>query len=693
MAITINADWTEHGIGETGPGSPVMTDPTGDDLEALAQSIHKGQAENVRSVLAQGGFGDGMGIDEAGVDAGVDRYRGDTLTWSASVRVRFHVYGQNVEVGGTLGGVRFPSVTCGASRAWYSSAVFRVSGMTRGADGETVVVIWGMDDSGAGTREHEWWILEEVADELAYLPDSSHASTDFQRVDDTAFAADVAFDGWSLATLSRNSREVQRVRSRGTALVHPIADPPTFSSIHRRADGPYTYTAAPWESEGIAIVRCAALDYDVQVAAFTEFEDDAAIDARIQTVTVKAGETVLVFTGLRLSTLGQTTAVYVHLQSAIAPADTAYSPSTISRIQPVMARSEVEGDADWSTKEDQGWPVGRAVALKPLEIGLGSSGEKYLTSDFPETWYDLAANVRDSADATSLVVLSPGFEFVPPPWSGTPVVPPTADTFEVGSLQIFSVYVGGAPPASETLDAAGMRRVAAVGDYPPSGIINNARTRSNAIHIHGPAQICTRSPGNQWEVDTSTTGGTRLQRGRYSFRKLSTAYQTIGRCAIPSDPTTGAGLNVAKIIGDALFLLVKVNNIGDALQAVTVRLMVDFGGVVVTGDPQELALEAAYAYSKHATITTDDAALAAVTQAFESDWGTIGTAWEHAFTQQLTYGRDAFTRGGWSEVTGLEVDLPSTYPAFVELQIKLTASGPDLWAVCPSFGCRYGSRI
>lgn len=687
MAVTIAADWTEIGIGETGPGSPVVI-----GLEEIAQALHKGQSENVRSVLAQGGAGavagaERLGIVETAVGA-VDRYRGDVLCWADDINVRLHVYGQNVIVDGTLGGIGLTAVTCGAV-AWYSSAIVRISGMTRGADGETVLVLNGIAD-GAGTpHEWEWWILEEVADELAYLPDSTHADTDFQRIDDVAFEADKTLDGWLLGTLARNARELQRVRSRGTGLIHPIAEPWTTSSVHRRADGPYLISAAPYESEGIVVVRVAAVNYDVAVMAYSELEGrsfEALLTTRAVTVVAGAGETVLVFDGLLMSTLGNT-AVWIHMQSEIAPADTAYSPSTLTRIQPVQARSEVEAsDADWSTNEPQSWPVGRAVILGTRDLGLDpSNGEKYLTSDFPSTTYDLATNVRDDTAATSLIVVSPSFDFVAPPWTGAATG--SADTYACGILQIYSVYVGAHPPAEETVSAARFRRLCSIGDYPPSGVINGARKRTNEATVYGSAALCTRHMGQQWHVPSDTTVGVKYQRGRYIFLKLSTAWGVLGRCAIPSDPRSGAGLDVDRLVADVMLMLVKTSYPQDD-QLVDLALVAG-GGI----DERRVLLPSVFAHSKHSSITSDDAAIAAVTQAYDSVFGVTGDAWEHAYVQQLGWSPDTFERGHFDEVLGLEATLPGAYPLFAQIYIRAATAAADLWAVCPGFSCRYGHRV
>lgn len=224
---------------------------------------------------------------------------------SVQRQVKIHVYGANVSVRVTLGGVTLAVVSVGGpSPTWASSSAQLITGATL-SSGLADVQIEAKYDV-ASPRALQTVLVEEVAQTSTLnLPDENDA-TDFFSLDDDAIQANGPYDAWLVQRLHANLIALRNERSRGWSEILPLLDPEFTDSRHYlghtrwRGDGPYLINAEPWTDRArVSIVVRSQSTGDVELFAMSSAEDfDALLDdgGRVETHADGAGQTTYTWT-------------------------------------------------------------------------------------------------------------------------------------------------------------------------------------------------------------------------------------------------------------------------------------------------------------------------------------------------------------------------------------------------------------
>jgi len=676
MAVAIPSDWTLQEEREITPGGPICL-PGVHDLGTLNQRVNRAWAAARRQVFAWGGLGGGSGArehDEAGVTSPALRYDGIAPYWSTSGRFKLHVYGQNVDVVAEVGGQSGTAASCGGTLGWASSASFDLSGMTL-VSGTLRIKIYAEQNAASGDRAWAWWVLEE--EERQSLPQLGDSETSFARLDDLAFVADYPLDGLLLQRLVVNLDETERLRTRGCCQVYPDDEPFTCSSAWWRSDGPHELSVEPWSDRITVAVLAEATDYDVELCAFSEYEDRTIAIARAVTLTAGAGATVCVFTGLLArSTEGSTRPcrVWLGFRSATG-SETSYSPASVIHVESNGERQWLLDDDRYLTpnlprSEPADWPVGRMLIVEAERFGFEAGETSVLTQspDFVE--FDLAANmfVPGSTDEDGKILVTPCNQGSPipfGPWEARP-----AAVYELGVLSIKSVALCGARARGALIDDD-TYAAAAVGELAPWTIPEEVRQRVNALARFATPQLCCRHRGQLWlHGSTSSSGKTIYQRGRYVFcTGLSGSAQPVERIAV-LDPTESTGINPSLLRVRVQYACFRLG----AEDEVTLTWTLSHGGS--TQGTTDTTVNALPPATDTWSVARWAAAMAAVCVSRDGS-----DLYEHGYVQQAGYlqrGEEFTGIAKWDEVE-ITCDLPASSPAFVELEVD--SSSTRTWVV------------
>jgi hypothetical protein len=669
MAVTIPATWSYQAEAEIAPDRPICT--TGaDDLATLAQRLQRAMANTTR-IIASGGVGPGRTLSEAGVTTYTDRYHGAAHVWRTGTRCRLVVWGQRVTVLATLGGQPLAAVTCGATLGWEPGATLDLAGITI-TNGCAEIVVSAKQAATSGTRAWGQWAIEEMP--MGSLP--SESSSAFVGLDDGATVPDSPLDGFLLERLARNADELTRLRTRGTAIVWPLAEPVTFSSAWWRSDGPYILQADPWSDRASVAVRVEAYDdgnaLGVEVCAFSEWETYAIATARA--ITVPGGTVAtLVFDGLLChASDGHTeNRFWVGIRGAIGAA-VAYSPVGS---QPSVWGSGlrivqvVDAGTGLCATEPVDLAVGRMVVGETARIGISAEAVGGLSASPEYAERDLAAVLCRPAGLLGDILLGAN-NGAQHGWHQA-----SLSVFTVGIAQIHSVSLVGQRHAP-ALAAADLWAAASVGLAPPWSVVAAAVQVANQFARWATPQLSIRHRGGQWLCGTTTSAShTYYQRGRYGF---ATGYgpNVLESIPWPSSGLAGGGLNPDRVRATVVYLLLGT---GGAHPEVTLTWDLHDGssvlGSTVIAEPCDaIAAETAYA-------SVWDASLAAAS--FGED---VNNVYEHNYVQQLGHldNREEFGgRALWRtvEITG---SFPAAFPAAIALRVSSDHAG--VWVVLVGLG-------
>jgi hypothetical protein len=669
MAFTIPASWTRQADLEIAPGRPIVA--TGShDLATLNQRINMAMASHVR-ILAQGRVSVDRYHDESGVTVLAQRYLGAAHVWRDPVRCRVAVFGQKVDVLVQLGGVTVATVACGATAGWYYSSVVDVTGMTI-SSGTALVSVSAKQNSIVGSRFWYHWLLEEQP--MTSLPAAGDSYTDFSRVDDAVFAADTPLDGYLLQRLAGNADECLRRRTRGLALIHPLADSPTLSSGWWRSDGPYILDVEPWVDRAAVAVYASAADQDVEVTAFSEWEDFDTAIARAQTLTAGAGASTLRFTGLRCRSDENSytqNRFWVALKCANG-GPVAYSPISVSTMRTTAKRDIIVSDpagTELPSVEPVDWPTGRLVLGETQMLGYTSGDKGSLSQSAQYAEFDLATNATrpDANDEGQILLAANNRDAQRAEWLTE------LSVYELGTLTLRSVSIVGAR-ARAGLDDASLQKAASVGELPPWSVVADVVRCANMFAAYATPQLAIRHIGQQWAFGNRTSGGNTIhQRGRYVFVPTQASAVTVDQVPVPAWVVAGSGLDPAKMRVRLLFALYHVgSNTDETPFDVEVK-----AGATVLGST-EAADTPAGVTAEEPLVSRWDAGLACIAVGRDAT-----DFYEHAYVQQLGHlGRgEEFERPGavggrrvWAECEVI-ADLPSS--AAVDIVVSCAFS--NLW--------------
>jgi len=672
MAITIPASWELQEEREISPARPIV-DTSDHDLQALNQRINRAMAATTR-IIAQGGIGpNGTGRyhDEAGVTSYASRYKGSCHIWRDPTILRLVVYGQNCDVYARLGSATVATVNCGATLGFYASAAFDATGFLRIGTSLATIELLARQNASSGTRIWSAWTLEEMP--MTALPDAD--DTTFERLDDAALGADVPLDGFLLQRLADNCNEL-RLRTRGTAQVWPVDDPFTVSSIRWRCDGPYTIFAEPWVESASVAVHVEATAADIEVMAFSEWEDKYIAIDRAVTVTAGAGETTVEFIGIRVksSDLGYTeNRIWIGIRcstgSTVRP-HTVYLWRTTGKrdIQLIDTGSSV------ATTESIGWPVGWCLTESSEMVGFSSGAKGDLSQVGVNVAFDLAANLTRPV---SFGVGNAGQQLLASNCRDAQRVERYNAVYirNVGILSIYSVSIIGESP-KDSLTSLALQSYAAEGEPPPWVVPAEMAAVANWYARWATVQLGIRQRGQRW-LHGSAAGSavTRYQEGRYSFAPTPSLDGVMEWWMLPSSPAVGSGIDPTQLRCRVVYYLVDAGS-PDGDEAITWNLK---NGATLLGSTAATE-QAAGATSEQSSVTLWDAALSAVAAGVDST-----DVYEHCYVQQLSWLGEEFEGDGqaggrklWSTVEIIG-DLPASYPCFVTL--TMTSAASTCWVV------------
>jgi hypothetical protein len=665
MPSTIPTFWTLQEEREIQPARPIVA--TGvHDLLTLNQRVSKAMACHTR-ILAGGGLGmegDERYHDEEGVTPFTRRYIGACHLWRDPVRCRLVAYGQNVDLRIVLGGVTVTTLTLGGTAAWYASSDVDVSGMTR-SSGVAQVEVLAQEAVAIGTRRWFFWVLEERP--MTVLPAYGDDDTEYAAIDDSAFLADQPLDGWLLASLARNIDEVLRWRTRGTAMVWPSLETVYVSSAFWRSDGPYLLMADPWVDRASVAVNVVAIDVDVEVTAFSEWETQTVAKLRAQTVVAGAAAVTLKFSGLRVRE-GQQNRIWVGFRGGVGD-PVAYTGVLVNDWAATGARTVkiVDLGSGLASTEPVDWPVGRYV--RAVQTGLEAIEAIELAQDQVSGQFDLAWLRSPPDDYEARIRVAGNVRDAQRPDESMPL-----DVREVGVLGIRSVSIVGAR-GEGAMSAADLWAAASVGVTPPWTVPTAVASLVNTVTRYGTPQVAMRQRGQRYLHGSRTEGAlTYYQRGRYAFCP-GQALEVVERFAWPSSPALGGGLDPQKIRATIVYALVDAETpSGDV--SLTWKLWDATAGAVLASAVDTNPADGATAETT--SLSLWDASMAAIAAGWED-----GEIFEHNYVQQLGCFPEEFAVGGerppvWRQFV-LEGELPASGSRFIDLKVGSTDA--SVWVV------------
>jgi hypothetical protein len=689
MAVTL---LSEHRFVEQGrnvAGEPIMNDSAQDDLGDLVQAQHVNFAANVGNPLAQGGTN--FGIDEAGVVAFTNRFRGQVRLWSDAGRFVFHGWGQDVRWQISIGGQTFLATATGTLQ-WYSSSTAVLSGITVDGNGFAEVIVQAQERTNVGTREWFRWTLEQLPMQVSELPDSDHADTDFQRLDTEADDPDRPVDGWLGQTLVRNGIEALKARPRGTAIMWPVTTTPTrqprFSTLREKCFGPFVHMASPWAESLQISVYGIATNGDVDFFPCVEGESREAALGRSQTFAsgVLSHKT---YTGIPVKR-GPTHArniAWLGMRSEIGGlVSTGHS----------FSQRAISGQLQTSTKPANGQPTrGRCIVFNASNAVQDNLAAKPSFPDGnPEFAIDIAASENDTAGVEDNNLWLTPVEEVRKilELSGSM----SWRLYGVADLRVYSVWIG----EDIDLDEADPVKVFPVNRLPAASGIAKARRLTNEATQWGSPMIATHHEGQRWNDDTD---GINNFRGVWRFASADTGYRDVGvwqipRSANPSSPSGLAAL-IQKVYAQAMAVMIRTDDRNLDLPQVDVNWRLSTSTnphedltdtyTVATG-PVEPSKMPSYSVNA-ATVegTLYDIYGAAIVQSRDASGD-----YSHAWNQQLTRLDDALRGNAWDLAPVLSMDIPAAAatPIYLKLQAQFNPSVGRWWLVSPSGWAWYGPR-
>lgn len=308
MSKTIPSTWEGIVPADVFPGLPVADAQPGSILQALRQQ-NRIWAHHVRPLCRL--------VDNSGLNLALALTTGYQVIGEGVVpmidvsnqrRVRIHVYGVNVTVRVTFGGVTLSTVSVGGTfpnPIWASSGALSITGATVPGDDLVDVQIEAKRD--ASSRMLVFVCVEELAESATYLPDLASDAT-YIGLDDQAVDDNGPYDAWLTSQLTAGVVTLRRERSRGWAELLPLLDGSFTGSRHYlghalwRGDGPYLFPAEPWTTQArVAVVVDASVfnSGDVYLFAMSDSEDFSKLLAdgsRVETLTAASGKTTYSWT-------------------------------------------------------------------------------------------------------------------------------------------------------------------------------------------------------------------------------------------------------------------------------------------------------------------------------------------------------------------------------------------------------------
>lgn len=675
MAVSYMTSWTFQEEREIAPGRPIC------DTDHGLMDLHKRLARSMMYTyrcIAQGGVGP-LGKGKVHLEAGVSslqrRYYGVAHFWRSPTRMRLTVYGQNCDVAIYVGGSLMATVKCGATANFYSSGY--INHPITISSGVGVVEVKAKQNATSGTREWTWWCLHEAA--MTAPPVDSDTYTEFVGTDQAACAADTPLDGFALLRLATNCAAVLKERTRGTAQFYPSGEQHEVSSAWWRSDGPYTLEAEPWvESASIALC-CEAIDIDVDVTVFSEWEDSYTAIERAQTLTAGAGLTTLTFTGVKTRASESSfteNRFWIGFRCGVG-SSVGYSPVTVLEWKTTGKRPVriVDAGSGLPTTEPIDWPVGRLFRGSEDQLGF-ASGDKTGLSQVPQfAAFDLAANLTRK---TTVGFYDCGEILLAANNNKANKIENLTDgirVYEVGVLALNSISLVGAN--NSALSNAQKWAAASVGKPPPWSVVADVAAKANLLTRFGTIQYGIRNRGQRLTSGYRLSGSVYYhQRGRYNFIPTPSLDHFIDQWVIPQPLVYGSDRNSVQLRAKVIYFIVDAGT--GAGEETTVTWELREQGVGNLGS-SEVTEQIYSATEEQESVTLWDAAMSAVSSGVDPAIPPI-EVYEHNYIQQCGWLGEEFQGSGhkfgrklWSSAFVLG-DLPSATPCFVELVGTCAAS-------------------
>ena len=710
MTLTVPSVWALQGLSEAQPGR-VIAKGNREDLQTLNRNVLRNFSADAASNLAV------LSVPE-GLTALITTYavvaRGYVRVWGNGARLRLHVYGTEVQVIGTLGGVGVPSVTqAGGADAWASGTVLLLSGATIDGDGFLDFELEARFTVGHGSGANlKFVLLEELPTLSANMPGPGNADTDFISMHDELYSTrNSSVDVEIAQTLEDRVRQAMRARGPRCLHLYPrLGEIMRLSSVHWRLDGPYVVKVPPFCDRVDVAVTLEVIDFngtsgnDFAFFALTEFEkfEDVA-DGRIQTSDLGDGIVTHKFLGLKARP-GQACKVWVAFKSKIGDnADTdvvvghhsMQSPEKLYCDRPdsfwdlvtmtwglciVGSGEDVAASSDPAIKNARGYSTPQGIVdvacfngLDPNTEHEGSSTELTLTiSPHPGTG----------------ISTSPAFSPVPTLQAGVAV-----ELRSCAIAQLLGVY-------AEATVAAVVRSKRARARRPVSaGIPALVMSRVNNLSVNCTPLAALRHGGQRLVRDPVVVSGNTINfESTFLHVQGTTGAGQIAFWQVPlCDPNAGvsSGLITRKLYGQAVLMVVNSYNAANGQENLA-TVGFSFTGASEVLDSFKLRFRPNYGRNQSPT-EADVVVSAWATHAVPNAWSTGGPVspaveYANAYTQTNTWPSEGYhEQGVWDVSPVFEMALPESFPAIATVEIypkgtarysqnvQVVVAGINLW--------------
>jgi hypothetical protein len=695
MAVPLPAFWFNTTRDEIFPGHPISI---GKRLEmgALVGALNRSAAYDTRTQAAVMSYrrfnsvgppAQDDGIPGVNVAPWVEIGRGRLRTWTTLNRFRLRIYGSQIQVRVTIGGVTSTAIQAGAL-AWASSPEFQLTGATIDASGFSDIIVEAQRDSDPG-RLIDVGLAERPLP-VGSLPDGTETYTSFVALDSGAVVtADDPMDAFLVQAFDDNGFSLRRMRSRGLLHLHARTLPHILGSVHWRLDGPYLIATQPWAEQAEVTITVDADTLGGEVFALSEYEkfDEVLEDRR---TAVSGGVTSHTFdVGIR-SGVDRQVRIWVAFRSEIGSTDLTIDVGKIeSRLSKLY--SDVLSLGLQPTPQTRGANAGFCMVGSTDESVLTATGKGVLSYPLPVNYFDWPTYLGRTAGAAGASTMR-GQHLVSPhtltgfvdlsqmtelqDGTGAVVYQPTVDIREMGQIELTGILIEANIPQPTR------RKLGAPGVPPSSSLVAQAVERANASANFGTSQLLVRHWGQRAVVSNSGTAAVdSFHEGRYLFVPPG---NSIGvDLPIVEDPNLGAasGLVAERLYGRFECMAVPVQPVPylDQIEidAWWIVDAVSYNGIALGGIEDIVPVSRVDA-NAISGVTVSDTVQAATATAGNDLTSPPDTQWENAYGSQFTWPADGhYQKNVWTMSGVFSAPLPAAFPDHVRVVIRVPPGAPS----------------